>query len=555
MSVVALLAVLAATATASAAPKRITGKLSQSHLTVIALGESGAVRSDAAEQGKFRLRPPARRVTLHLRATDGTYAGPIVIDRTRNGKRAIVGVKAGAKLGEVKVKRRQGYAKLSGGLPSKWVDLSREARARKGVPIGARVFGRVRSQPSGGGVPGDPDRDGIPDPFDIDDDGDLLLDDFDFPTAPSAIRAGVAQAGSEILDVLTGLPLLIEGTANANAGSTDAQIEAALPSTGRVLMEILPGDSPELDCGGTPNQSPPPLLTGGLAYCSSGGTGTTFGAGGPPSAFPDCCDGDGDGFGTLTASPGSPPPPAVPFFFLAHGATTGEIGTGDVLVERVTRDGVETQFATVLQFVFATVPALVSYSDETGPPVVVSYPVDAPGPGGSPGGPGTLGNEFPVGDGADPDSDIELTVTFWRPQRRPIEGELCAPPDDRLCEPDDWIDIGGLAYSTIISHLGVPTAGTTVQAPCPQSAFSAGPDQPLTPTAAMGANPGFTDLTGDRPASPANTLTYTVNLSQCLASLGTSWSSGEELSVDFTTNVTRPGAGAGAQQSMWFKRP
>ena len=43
----------------------------------------------------------AGRVTLHLRAPNGTYAGPIVVGRRKKGKRAIVGVKAGARLGEL----------------------------------------------------------------------------------------------------------------------------------------------------------------------------------------------------------------------------------------------------------------------------------------------------------------------------------------------------------------------------------------------------------------------------------------------------------------------
>ena len=42
-------------------------------------------------------------MTLQLRAPDGTYAGPIVAAEKEHGKRAIVGVKAGAKLGRIKV--------------------------------------------------------------------------------------------------------------------------------------------------------------------------------------------------------------------------------------------------------------------------------------------------------------------------------------------------------------------------------------------------------------------------------------------------------------------
>jgi hypothetical protein len=86
---------------------------------------------------------------------------------------------------------------------------------------------------------------------------------------------------------------------------------------------------------------------------------------------------------------------------IKHGATTAQIGSGDVLIQRVTSGGVETQYTSTLGFVFATVPALVSYDDGQGHSRTVSYPV--PGPqintqGGPPipGGPGTRSNPFPV---------------------------------------------------------------------------------------------------------------------------------------------------------------
>src|SRR5207247_8621868 len=105
---------------------------------------------------------PADSVRLHLRAGDGRYAGPIVVGG--GGKRAIVGAKAGAKLGTIDVRR--GYAKVSRRLPRRSLDASRSARAKHGVPIGAGVFGRVRSRPprrSGRtGLGQDLDLDGIP---------------------------------------------------------------------------------------------------------------------------------------------------------------------------------------------------------------------------------------------------------------------------------------------------------------------------------------------------------------------------------------------------------
>ena len=484
------LVLLAASAPASAAPKRITGKLSKPGFTAIALAANGKASSVRVGRRGFKLRPPARRVTLHLRARNGRYAGPIVVGRRKMGRVAILGVRAGTRLGKVRVRR--GYARVAKRVSHKRIDSKRRARARKGVPIGARRFGRIRSRPIPGAVPGDLDLDGIPDPLDIDDDGDLVLDNLERSTGARA-----AQAGSGF-GIHSDLGLPIYDTVNANApGSTDEQIEAALPSLGILNINILPGDSAELDCGV-------------LVYCSRGGTGRVPVNRNPPSGppFPECCDADGDGFGTLATAPDLPP--GAQSLTLLHGATTAQIGTGDVLIQQVTTGGVESQFPATVQFVFATGVALVSYADTAGNSATVPYPVAGPVPG--PAGPGTNDNPFPVAAG--PDGNVVLTLMFWRPQRRPI------PP-----EPGAWTDIGGLTYATGLSGAGLA---------CPQSALSA-TDPNLTPASSpvFGTGGGFTDLASDRPASTANTFTYTLNVTQCLASLGRSWSPGQTLGLDF----------------------
>src|SRR4051812_2846453 len=102
--------VLLASAPAVAAPKRITGTLSAPGYTVIAVAENGKGKAAKATRTsrRFSIVPPAQRVTLHLRGRDGVYVGPVVVDKSRNGKRAVLGVKAGAKLGAVKVDLRKG---------------------------------------------------------------------------------------------------------------------------------------------------------------------------------------------------------------------------------------------------------------------------------------------------------------------------------------------------------------------------------------------------------------------------------------------------------------
>jgi hypothetical protein len=533
-------ALFAASAPASAAPKRFTGKLSKPGYTVIALAANGKARSVRVRRHTFRLRPPAKRVTLHLRAPDGTYSGPIVVGRRRKGRVAVVGVRAGARLGRIRVLR--GHARPSRALRRKWIDASRLARARRGVPIGARRFGLVRSRPSRGASRDDPDLDGIANPLDIDDDGDLVLDNLERSIGSRSL-AMPPQAGASAVENRLGLqpvlPLGIEQTTNANAAAlTPAQSDARLVEMGYLIIGIIPGDSAELDCGGA-NQKPP--RPEGLSYCTLGGTGSIFpseGPGTPPwggPEFPECCDGDGDGFGALVPGAGGG-------FFLHHGATTAQIQSGDVLIEHVGGAA----YPETLQYVFATVPALVSYSDSAGNSAPVQYPVHGPFPTPADAGLGASGNGFPVAAGSD--GHIRLTLTFWRPQR------WSEPPG---AAQGQWIDIGGLTYS-------LEFFGTALWCG-PQAAYSTSdpsltPAPPDVPGLDRSGQPGggFTDSQRppgeplDRPANAANRLTFTVDLTQCLESRGLAFNPGDELPLGL-----RAIAGDGpdqASQTFWIKR-
>jgi hypothetical protein len=505
----AVLLALAASAPHATAAKPITGKLSEPGYTVIALTANGKARSVVAKRRAFRLTPRAERATLHLRAPNGIYAGPVVI--RGQGRRAILGVKAGARLGKIRV--RPSYARVTRPLARKWVDRTRVARARRGVPIGAGVFGRVRSTLPRAKVPGDPDRDGIPDPLDIDDDGDLILDDLD---RSSGARASQTEEGFGVNSYLASTLI---GAVNANAASLTAeQVDAALAGGGVLKIGFVPGDSAELDCGSPQSRTDPTV--GGLVYCSRGGTGSVqqpelqisdF----PP--FPDCCDPDGDGFGTFQPLAKHPT-----VMTLRHGATSAQIGTGDLLIERVTTGGVETQFPATLQYVFATTPALVSYDDGRGNSATISYPFMPTQ---------QQGIALPVAAG--PNGDVVVTVTFWRPQRRPI------PP-----ETGEWIDIGRLIYTVGVS-------GTDLS--CPKRAFSES-DPNLSRGGFITPNREdvgvLTDAVSDGPASPANTFTYTLNLTQCLAAIGISFNPGETRDFHFDGNAL----GGSAGQNLSFKR-
>lgn len=503
-SLVALaIGVLAAGAPGAAGAKAISGKLNKRGYTVIAVAASGRAKAVRARRsGKFRLRRTAKVVTLHLRGPDGVYAGPIVVGREKRGRRAVLGVKKGAKLGKVKVKRRKGYAKVGRKPAKKFVDSRRVARAKRGIPIGARKFGRVRSRKTGGGAPGDLDLDGIPEPLDIDDDGDRIIDKND--RSPGGARASALDA-DEIPPISARLNLELHQTVNANATAlSDQLIDQTLVSSSLLFVSILPGDSNELDCGSAQD---------GLSYCRPGGTGVAAPPGAvqpgvpvAPVPFPGApggpLDSDGDGFGTLL--PFGPPPAAgFPGAVIDHNATSSQIGTGDVLITRVTTNGVESQYPSALHYLFATVPAVVSFSDSAGNSTPVSYPVP-------PGAPGTTGNGFPVSAG--PDGNVVLTLTFWRPQRKPIPGES-----------GDWIDVGGLIYSANVPPSPVQCAVSTMSESDPNLVVS--PEQEL--------GLGLRDTALDRPSSPANTFTYSLNLTQCLAGAGRPFNVGDFAAVQF----------------------
>jgi hypothetical protein len=539
----ALAAAIPASGGAALAP--ITGQLSAPGYTVVALAPGGKATSVRAGTGKFRLRPPAARATLHLRARNGVYAGPVVMQRALAGRRVIVGVRSGAKLGRIDIKKRYGYALVRRAPALRWIDRQLWGRARKGVPLGARNFGRVRSRPPSAPPLGDLDVDAIPDLLDIDDDGDLILDKLDRPRAAStALTEAAAPAGGALRRAMqaretviddqflmhTTLTATMSQATNANAaGLSLADMDAALSAQGLLMMGIIPGDAQELDCGQPQSRTDPGL--GGLIYCSRNGTGRLFRVGTPFDPFPDAFDPDGDGLGTMTPSNPDPAPGSGQLaMFLRHGATSAQIGTGDLLIQRVVRNGQETQYPATIQYVFATVPALVSYSDGQGNAGTLDYSPASREPGARP--PGSFENPLPVA--APAGAPVTVNLTFWRPQRRSI------PP-----EAGEWTDIGGLNHSA--------AAGV---ASCPQTAFSEGHAE-LRPLKRADVFPadynGVRDLAPDRAANAGNTFTYRLDLTQCASAAGVSFEPGETRTFTFQA-LTPNGTDSAVQQVAFTRR-
>jgi hypothetical protein len=224
---------------AEAAEAPITGKLDRRGLSVVALGPQGRATHARAQPG-FRIVPPAPRVTLHLRDRRGRYRGPVVV--AGKGARVILGVRAGTRLGRIEV--RDGYARVTRRLRGGSANRRGIARARKGVPLGVGSSGWVRTRARGAHAPGrDPDRDGIPDRFDVDDDGDLVLD---------VREPGQASLPAARRTSLSGLPLgacpaaVCSGTVSVDLSDADradvaliVAIAAALLSATALALQLL----------------------------------------------------------------------------------------------------------------------------------------------------------------------------------------------------------------------------------------------------------------------------------------------------------------------------
>lgn len=507
------IAVLLAAAPAQAAEKPISGKLASNGYTVIALAYDGGAASARIARGRFSVAPTARVVTLSLRDRAGEYVGPVVVGR--KGRRAVLGVRAGARLGKVRLARGVGRAKLRRSR----TDRSRTAVTRKGRPIGAGRFGLVRARAVGApGAGGDLDLDGVANAFDIDDDGDLVLDNNDRSSGTRVRQTGPppppgegspppgegpppppAQSG---LRLFSNFHFNVDETLNANAGGvTRAQIDAAMTRPGSFvgLVFFLPDGvtEAELDCGG-------------LTYCSPGGTGRASEPYPDGSPFPACCDADGDGLGTITRGPTGD-------FQLRTFAPSDAIGSGDTFVQ-ILPDG--TQITGSLNYMFNTTPAVKTHTDGSGATGTVSYPAGTSSPG-------TQANPLPVR--PDAAGNHTLTLEFWRPQRDALP---------EAGEPEGFVDIGGLSYQVVIPNPpmrpgspGTPGGGRGPGS-CRLDALSSG-DPALQATL-----PPFSriDSAADAPADPNNTLTLTIDFTKCLAQTGQTLAPGDQLTWELQAN-------------------
>lgn len=457
---------------------RLKGRLNTETPTnykVVVVNKNGSSKvATVAENGAFSI-VVKRGSSLHLVTTAGRYAGPIVSTRRARAYATTSGVKGS--LGAIAVE--SGFATVR---YSKTMDLFRSRPAvtfhTETGPLGAGKFGLalnpvadstkgdVNILAESDNIGDDLDRDGLPDLLDIDDDGDLKLDIVDEVShAPSDFNAEITST----------LRLEMDDSLNINVGNaTDEQVDALIQDNLFLLM-LLQTNSDEtvssvnVDCGT-------------LSYCSSTGT-ATIQMDDPPitnGSLWSSYDPDNDGQPNLYVRENR-----MPEINLRPQATREQIGTGDTIFFRITTSSGERVLPAVLPFVFVTVPALKEYSSGSSSGSI-SYPV-------AEGGPGTQGSPLAL-------DTQSVTLTFWKPQRRAIEG----------AEDPGYIDMGGLRYGVYLTAQGESNVVT-----CDASDYTNFSDSLEALSSVNGAQ-AVVDQADDAPVDVNNTITFTLDIGACL---------------------------------------
>jgi hypothetical protein len=506
--VLVLALAVAGIATASAAAATISGSIKNGKGYQVLLVQSDGTTKKArisSAAGAFSIRGASLgNASLQLVRRDGSYYGPVVLKATADKAYVFVARSAGLKLGGIVLK--SGYALVKVAPAGRYQKVATaSAKAVRGKPIGAGRLGLVATAEPGGlnGPGADLDRDGVINAFDIDDNGNRILDNVD-RTGRGAARPSVVNARSARL---TGpsLPRAAGGPPPANefrmfsnfklGGATsinvnipgisnvDALIAQYVPSTVTLATQVMGGSRATLD--GLGNTYVQPHSLDGVTYPLMNFVAATYTG----------------GLLDLEVGPSNDAQ-------IKPGALPAEIGAGDSFVE-TTADG--TSYPGTLNFVFDTAPALASYRFDTDQdPTAVTY--DANGASAQGMTPGTR-LVVPIGATA-------VTLTLWRPQRQTTAGESG--------NEDGWVDIGGLDYQVDIPNAPITPDGagqpSTHNAQGSYSNASAN-GVPVTPS--MG---GVLDPALDAASSTADTITFTVSLTTCFSG----WSSfGSGTQFDF----------------------
>lgn len=486
--------------TAIAAPKyKLKGKVldASDYQILLLLSDNSSKSKVLNSSGNFSFQRLSKRelkgASLQLINSNGQYAGPVVL----NGKGSQVSLNFNGKttselevnLGKIQV--LDGYAKLKK-RPKFRIHGAASVKANEGKPLGAGELGVVSSLNVSSvktlADETDQDLDGIPDTFDADDDGDLVLDSTDSDSE-----------GAEI--PYSGLYFDFRKTLNAHvrSGLSTELIDSVVSGENIFSLTFffsLPSDS-AVDSGHV-------VCADSLTYCRKDS----------PLAFYGGVSESSDDFknrpwSELLNEGGFPKMEKIdvhgnPAMVASIQPRVGRdvFRAGDVYqVALAVGNNVVSEHSLALSPYFVSVPALKEYNAGFGT-VAVDYasvgPVSGSVPGASEGDPIILS------------STGELAVTYWRPQRESIGSET-----------EDYYDWGALNYGIIIESAQATCAGFYTNLPSDLTEREDALGEGNSPFSYQGAvlNP-LIDSQTDRAANVANTLGFTVNLKDCLARAG-----------------------------------
>jgi len=551
VAVLAVSALVAATTAAPAPAATVTGVMKGGlGYKVLLVQANGKARKTAitGESGRFSIAGARLgNATLQLVKRDGSYGGPIVLRSTAT--KAYVFIRGTADLNLRTVSLKSGFAKVSSMPTRRYQTLATyTAKVVGGRPAGAGKLGRIRTgKPMGlRGAGADLDLDGVINAFDIDDNGNLILDNVDRsgrgagrPRAGSSgaassfaapARSGGEPLGPPPLDTTgqfflfsnfwptavgpwTSLPAASINANIAAIADMDALIDRYMPMALSLAMEAPDGMPAQLD--GLDNSYVAEHVVDGVTYPL---VGLEYA---PPTYTTP---------GVLDLIPDPRHPSGCP---LKPGAMAAEIGGGDCFV-MTTSSGAK--YPGTLNFAFNTAPALKSYQFDTdaGPTDVV-YDTDGVQLRDGRRELGGVQVEVPTS----PTKASTVTLTFWRPQRKAAPGEAASSAG--------WVDIGRLWYAVDASvprqGMDDPGTGTANVVGAITNVDANGAPVPPAPW-----DGGFLDPAGDLPAYPGDTVSFTFDLASCYSSWS-SLSSGAFFSLGLQA---MGGYGDNAAIGIWF---
>lgn len=343
---------------------------------------------------------------------------------------------------------------------------------------------------------GDKDDDGLLNAFDVDDDGDGIIDSADSTTPTPTVSAdnGTADCGAITWRIFTNY----KATGDAYKGTINAYGTGAFEATSASIASTI---------GATMSMVFQPITT----VCGSAVTKSYIKGNGAPYAPADyvevgktCNTGDYQwliGAGRMCSTDGTGYDFGSKYTFSGTDLPTGQ----DTFTMKVdTADGKSYEFTSSPGFVFVTHPMFISYNDGTGEKQV-QY--------------GAPSVNISVA------KSTVLTLKMYRPQRLAIDGES-----------GTFYDLGGFKVSPDI----------------PNGIMAGQPGQP-NPTSQPSQGPGKcdaqavtdTEMTSDQPINTSTKPTMTIKweLGKCFDEKSIAWSAGS-LTVDIQVEPSGPGGNA-----------